>query len=224
MKRKCKTCGAIFEGHSVDTRCPDCRKSPTVIWHERACSKCGAVYSTTATRSFYCPDCRKKAKLEAERKCRERKRQGEIRKIGSTDICEKCGKPYIVEGGMQKYCPSCSESAARERARRAYYDKGREQQKKRVAERAFATANCVICGKEFNLIGKRSLCCSPECSAIYIERYRAEYRLANAETLREKCREWHRQHGAERNAKRRAATQQRRAEREREAKEKESEN
>lgn len=224
MKRKCKTCGAIFEGQSADTRCPDCRKLRPVIWREKTCIMCGATYTTTATRTFYCPDCREIAKKEAERKHQERKRQGNTREIGSTDICAKCGKPYIVDGGLQKYCPDCAINAKRERALKEYYDTGREQKKKRIAERAIATANCVICGKEFELIGQRSRCCSPECSAIHAVNLNIEYRKENVEKARECCREWYRQHGEELKAKRRAATQQRREEREREAKAKESEN
>ncbi len=224
MKRKCKTCGAIFEGHSVDTRCPDCRRVPPVILREKTCIMCGAVYTTTAPRSFYCADCREIARRETDRKCKQLQRQGKTRQIGSTDTCMKCGNPYIVDGGRQKYCPDCAKSILRERAIQNYYATGREQKKKRIAERALATANCVICGKEFELIGQRSLCCSPECSAIHAANLKKKYCEANAEALREKNREWHRQHGAERNAKRRAATQQRREEREREAKEKESEN
>lgn len=224
MKRKCKTCGAIFEGQSADTRCPECRKIRPVIWREKTCIMCGKPYKTTATRSFYCPDCREIAKREAERKSEERKRLGKVREIGSTDICVKCGKPYIVDSGMQKYCLDCRKIVAREKALREYHAYGFEQKKKRIAERAIATANFVICGKEFELIGQRSRCCSPECSAVHADRLRIEYRKENLEKARECCREWYRQHGEDLKAKRRAATQQRREEREREAKEKEAEN
>lgn len=67
----------------------------------------------------------------------------------------------------------------------------------------------------FGSIEQRSLCCSPECSAIHAANLKKEYCEANAEALREKCREWHRQHGAERNARRREATKKRREEQER---------
>lgn len=55
---------------------------------------------------------------------RSRKRQGNSRRLGSTDQCERCGGAYTVVGGLQRFCPECQKAAHLEEDRReglAYY-------------------------------------------------------------------------------------------------------
>lgn len=85
--------------------------------------------------------------------------------VGSTDFCQRCGAEYTVAWGVQKYCRKCALELNPNRCD--------TRSSKPVMQ------NCVICGKEFEALGRRRLCCSPECSKKY-----SKIRCAELNTLR----------------------------------------
>lgn len=205
MRRVCSTCGAEFDGQSRDTRCPTCRKKNQGREpREHVCRQCGAVYRTTAHRTYYCTTCAADRQKERSRAYQQR---GSARKIGSTDVCESCGSSYVVCGGLQKYCPTCAARIKAEKGREAalesYYNGGKERRDERVARRTCATQICIVCGKEFPQTGERDLCCSQVCSDLHAKRLKDKWRAENADYLREQSKKWWQEHGKERNEQRR---------------------
>lgn len=204
MRRVCSTCGAEFDGQSRDTRCPMCRKKQVREPREHVCRQCGSVYSTIATRTYYCPSCAAERQKERDRKIKQR---GPARKLGSTDICKSCGSTYVVCGGLQKYCPDCAARINAERgaaqAIKSFYNGGKERRDERIANRICATQTCIVCGKEFPLTGERKLCCSPECSEAHAKNLKDKWQSENADHLRDLNKKWWQEHGNERNEQRR---------------------
>lgn len=75
--------------------------------------------------------------------------------IGSVDFCQRCGAEYTVRGAMQKFCRACA------------IELGLDRSDTRDDPLMFAARNCVVCGKKFEVLGRRNLCCSPECSKVH---------------------------------------------------------
>lgn len=171
MKRICSECGAEFEGVSRDIRCPVCRKHQVHPEKERTCQSCGRTYFSRGSRSRFCPECAAERARKNDRQCRERKKAGNTRLIGSTDICAECGNEYIVASGMQRYCPECAEARKkrihREVALKKYYSGGKERRDERTNARVMAEGKCIVCGKTYPLADTRLLCCSAECSEVH---------------------------------------------------------
>ena len=84
------------------------------------------------------------------------------RVVGSTDFCKRCGAEYTVAWGVQKYCRKCALELNRNRCDTL------------GDSWAPATRNCIICGREFEVLGRRRLCCSPECSKKHLWEKAAE--------------------------------------------------
>lgn len=72
--------------------------------------------------------------------------------------CEICGKPFLKVN--RKRVNTCSERCAVERGRNA----ARERYWKNLQKTPGRTANCVICGKEFQTRLSKQITCSEECS------------------------------------------------------------
>lgn len=81
-------------------------------------------------RAYFCPECRKERQKEQNKRCKERRRAGTSRQLGSTDICKRCGSEYVVSGGLQQFCPECSKNVELERNRKRALDayNGRREQ------------------------------------------------------------------------------------------------
>lgn len=73
----------------------------------RVCRQCGIEFMG-GPRAWYCPTCRIERQREQGRKCKQRQRKGQTRRLGSIDKCEVCGKDYIVNSANQRYCPDCA--------------------------------------------------------------------------------------------------------------------
>lgn len=189
MRRICSECGAEFNGRSRDTRCPICRKIQHPVEREHICKQCGATYKSIASRTYFCQACADERRKEARKRCYYRKKIGSARLLGSTDLCTICGSEYIVASGKQEYCPACAERIRAEYNRahavNAYYNGGKKRRSERTASRATATEKCVVCGKEFQIIDARTLCCSPECSEIHALNLRKKWASENEERIRE---------------------------------------
>lgn len=71
------------------------------------CKQCGNEFTTTANRATYCKDCAKQRQIERAKAYNEKKKNLQIRPLGSTDICPECGNEYIVMSGSQKVCENC---------------------------------------------------------------------------------------------------------------------
>lgn len=84
--------------------------------------------------------------------------------IGSTDFCQRCGAEYTVAWGTQKYCLECA------------LELNPNRRDTRSCEPVMQ--NCVVCGKEFEVLGRRRLCCSPECSKQHLRVKSAECTIA----------------------------------------------
>lgn len=174
VPRKCKKCGEVYWTKSNDSYlCPKCaeenRKSG--VYQNRICATCGVTF-LGYPRSKYCPDCAKAAKLEASKRCRERKKDGKVRELGSTDICQHCGKPYIVTSGLQCYCPDCSKYVVADNIRqhkREYMEQNRQRFNDHHREMRKERRVCVICGKTFDSPTRTSVC-SADCAAEQLRR------------------------------------------------------
>ncbi len=169
VPRKCKKCGCTYWIKSGDSYlCPKCadKGKREGVLQNRVCETCGITF-LGYPRSKYCPECRKTAKLEASRRCKERKKAGTVRSIGSTDICQHCGKPYIVTSGLQRYCPDCSQYVVTDNIRehkREYMAENRERFNEHHREMRKNRRVCVICGKTFDS-PTNTRTCSADCAA-----------------------------------------------------------
>lgn len=187
MDRICSKCGAHFVGYSRDTHCPGCRKTASRVLHVRTCAQCGREYETYATRSYYCGPCAQERKKQADLEYRIRRAAGKSRSMGSTAICRTCGEIYVVTGGNQVDCPDCGrrklQELDRQRALAAYYAGGKERRRQRTEngiKAAPVRAKCVICGRGFDVSGRRTKTCSAGCARQNVElakiKWEAEHR------------------------------------------------
>lgn len=190
VPRKCKKCGEVYWTKSNDSYlCPKCAEEnrKNGVYQNRICATCGVTF-LGYPRSKYCPECAKAAKSEASRRCKERKKAGKVRAIGSTDICKNCGKPYIVTAGLQCYCPDCSEYAVAENIRkhkREYMEQNRERFNEHHREMRKGRRVCVICGKTFDSPTGTSVC-SADCAAEQLRRnnVRSQVNAGRAKPIR----------------------------------------
>lgn len=92
------------------------------------CKQCGKKFKG-GPRAYYCPNCRAERKKEAKRAYNERKKEGKIRPLGSSDACERCGEKYIVVAGLQRVCEKCKSEHYLEQDRKTglkYYYENKE--------------------------------------------------------------------------------------------------
>lgn len=133
------------------------------------CRQCGVEF-TGGPRAFFCSSCRHERQLEQDRKYKQRKRMGTVRKVGSQSYCATCGKPYTVKGGNQAYCPDCAPVVVKQKARELslqwYRNNKDEINPVRKVRRRQGMKICLVCGKEFDPQGTCRKCCSPECRRI----------------------------------------------------------
>lgn len=197
MDRICIKCHSRYDGTKWSTLCPTCAaESKRNIRRVRVCQTCGAEF-VGMPRTKHCPDCMAERRKQQARAAAERKRTGNVRKLGSIDKCVKCGKEYVVNGALQKYCPSC--------APEAYLEVDRAQARKWIANNmdyvqrgidrtaAVPTRTCPVCGKEFKP-HNASVTCSSECAAKhkaasynkYVEEHREHLNAINRNRMREK--------------------------------------
>lgn len=131
----------------------------------RECIQCGAAFKG-GPRAWYCPECRAERIKAQSREAKRRKKTGNTRELGSTDICQRCGKPYIVNSGNQMYCPECSEEAVKEIDRKQsleYYHENKEViNPARNIKRRVPARRCAFCGRDFEARSNKKYC-SPEC-------------------------------------------------------------
>lgn len=167
--RRCKSCGTDYWTKPGDSYlCPVCAEQSKKegVRLNRTCETCGITF-LGYPRSKYCPECRKAAQSEASKRCKERKRAGKVREIGSADICQNCGQPYIVTSGLQRYCPDCAKTVVRDNIRahkREYMADNREYFNALHREARKQRRVCVICGKTFDSPTCTTVC-SSECAA-----------------------------------------------------------
>lgn len=163
---KCKRCGAEILASGEQAYCAECRsivKSESVI-RDRVCVDCGITYPGMPS-SKLCPSCSTERARERERAY---KKNGAVRKIGSTDICVICGEEYTVTSGLQKYCPDCAKEAYRAKSAKRKHDgwvnNPTEQQERRRTLKKDRKV-CVVCGKLFDIPIR--VTCSEECAKIH---------------------------------------------------------
>lgn len=77
--------------------------SRKAVMLQRACVDCGKAFIGTPSTQC-CPACRAVRKQGYRRAHEEKKKQGTVRRVGSTGVCPNCGKLYTVTGKNQKYC------------------------------------------------------------------------------------------------------------------------
>lgn len=135
---------------------------------QRICRTCGKTF-WGGPRAWYCPICREERQRLQAAAYKLRKRDGDVRPIGSMDQCVKCGDTYTVSGPNQMYCPACAPEAVRQADRAqglAYYRANRETRNpERNARRRKPDRVCAICGAEYTAYG-RSKFCSAECRRV----------------------------------------------------------
>jgi len=133
---------------------------------DRICKQCSSCFRG-GPRAYYCLTCRVERTKIANRECKERKKKGMVRQIGSTGICEKCGKKYIVNSGIQRFCPDCQKEHTLEYDRltglKYYHIYKNKINPTRNLRRQIGAKKCYWCGKEFVSHNKK-MTCSLECS------------------------------------------------------------
>ena len=144
--------------------------------YERSCQQCGSSFRG-GPRAWYCPKCRSERKAQTTAEYRQRKRTGNVRKIGSIDVCQNCGAKYIVKNGLQKYCEKCAPKMLKSTDRiqgLEYYSKNKNTiNPARNAARRMEKY-CEICGTEISAAGGRRWCKKCEKQAkteLYSESY-----------------------------------------------------
>ena len=132
----------------------------------RICKQCNIIFAG-GPRAYYCPDCRLERTKATNRDYKTRKKNGNVREIGSIDICKRCGEKYTVNGGLQEYCLKCKKEHALEHDRSTglkFYHLHKEQINPiRNLRRQIGPVKCWWCGKKF-ITHNRKLTCSTECS------------------------------------------------------------
>ena len=132
----------------------------------RICKQCSITF-TGGPRAYYCPTCRDKRTKETNRAYKIRKKNGNVREIGSTDICDICGEKYIVNAGLQKFCRDCQKDHNLEYDRNTglkFYHLNKDKINPiRNIRRRIGPTKCYWCGKEFEPHNTK-LTCSLECS------------------------------------------------------------
>lgn len=180
--RKCKVCGEVFSPPTEHRYlCDKClyEKEHRSLTRNVICKQCGRSFRG-GMRASYCPDCRAERRRDADRRCKERKRAGKVRHIGSTDICIDCGAEYIVEGGLQKRCKACAaihdlaflRDSSREHARAH-----REEYDAAIARLKADSHVCPVCGTPFTPRASKTKYCSDACK---MEARRARQKIADA--------------------------------------------
>ena len=142
----------------------------------RQCRTCGTTFPG-GPRAWYCPDCREARRTASASAYRERKRAGNVREIGSTDVCVNCGGPYVVIGGNQRFCRKCAPEMIRELDKEqgmAYYNKNKDgiNPSRRAARRK--DNFCDTCGKPIPAVGGKLFCQDCENTGKR-ERYATQY-------------------------------------------------
>lgn len=144
----------------------------------RTCHQCKTNF-LGGPRAYYCPSCRVERAKQTHAEYRRRKRQGEVRALGSTDKCERCGKSYTVEAGLQRFCPECQPIHAADYDRRTsleFYNENKERiNPPRKMKRRKRSNICVICESVFEPING-STTCSAECKRKLTNKYNLEWR------------------------------------------------
>lgn len=167
-ERKCKVCGVIFAPPAPNRfLCDAClyAKNHRSLTIDVVCQQCGVKFRG-GLRARYCPDCRAERAREADRRARQRKRDGTVRHLGSTDICVDCGKEYIVESGLQKRCKACAAIHDLEysRATSREHSRAHREEYNAVSKRLREDSHvCPMCGKTFTSTNQRTKYCSEEC-------------------------------------------------------------
>ena len=187
----CKVCGKVLMARRQLYCCHACRAEAKRtrmkaaykpsglpgLYREKVCPDCGVRF-VAHIKSYRCKACQAAADTRADVKAKQRKAEGKIRLLGSTDNCQRCGKPYIVESGMQKYCLDCRAAADRDHhAKRMREINARPETKAARANRRKAepeARTCCVCGKTFRA-AHFALTCGPDCRAVHMAAYYAEY-------------------------------------------------
>lgn len=182
MLKLCKYCGQEYRGDPGSSACPDCvaaRKKTTVADH--ICRTCGITFKG-GPASLYCSSCAAERRKKQASEYRARKRAGNVREIGSTDICVICGREYTVDGGKQRYCKDCAAEAIRlkdiEASKKWNALHTTPEERKKVRKAAVLPIQCVICGQSF-IPSDSSITCTPECSAKLRKQRFAEFEKRN---------------------------------------------
>lgn len=127
----------------------------------RTCRQCGRTF-LGGPRAWYCPECRKERQAAQQQAYQARKRRGQVRELGSTDICALCGGEYQVASSHQRYCPACAPAALAESDRRhslGYYHCNKERiNSLRNIKRRLTVRRCAMCQREFAPAGKEHYC------------------------------------------------------------------
>ena len=146
----------------------------------RTCRACGRSFPG-GPRAWYCPRCRIERQRESHARHRERRRNGDIRPLGSTDNCLRCGAEYKVTSPAQKYCPDCAVEAVKEKDREQgmsyYLDKKDIINPERNRRRRNNKRECPICHCEFTVYGKGIFCsesCRKEARKLRQKKYDAQ--------------------------------------------------
>lgn len=71
------------------------------------CQQCGNDFTTTANHAKYCKACSRQRQFDRAKAYNEKKKNLQLRPLGSTDICPECGSEYLVNSGSQKVCENC---------------------------------------------------------------------------------------------------------------------
>lgn len=158
------------EGHRRRNLKPS-RSHPYLLRRNKICIDCGKEF-VGGILSLRCESCERNAAIQRSKEYRQRKKAGNAREIGSTDICINCGKRYIVNGSLQRYCPECSREHQLEHwraATSAWREINMKDPEKRAARNARKRDkpplenHCQVCGKDITGATKGTKYCSEIC-------------------------------------------------------------
>lgn len=196
-ERRCVICGKLLTGRRTRYCSDECarqganalvrevtsKRPHPLPYHVITCPDCGAVVEVPI-KSKRCRPCQDEANRRADRACKERRRLGKTRPIGSTDLCARCGKPYTVNGSLQRYCPICAPIATSENDRaasrawnKAHYSTPEAHDARNAGRRRPVPDPkvCPICGTTFIPSSMHDVYCSPECLAAAQKQQNAQY-------------------------------------------------
>lgn len=139
---------------------------------------CGKAFKG-GPRAYYCHECRAERQRIQHADFKRRKRAGQVRSIGSTDVCKRCGGKYIVNAGAQQYCEDCQLIHKLEydaATSITFYRENKEEiNPVRNERRRIGLIPCVICGNEFDPEGTKRLTCCED----HAREYRNSWWMSN---------------------------------------------